>query len=200
MKSLNENKLNKLLDYIKKYQVENGKSPSYRTIMKAMSFNNLATVYRYVNKLYSLGLIKKDDFGGIAISMNLNIGRTIVAPLVGIVNCGNPTEAIENIEANFALPVSIFGTGEIKILHANGESMIGAGIFDKDFLVIKKDCFINDGDIVVARIGNEATTKRLFRRNGKIVLHPENPNFQDIIVNETEVEIEGKVVSAIHKF
>jgi len=188
MKSLNENKLNELLDYIKRYQVENGKSPSYRIIMKAMGFNNLATVYRYV------------DLGGIAISMNLNLDRTIVAPLVGTVTCGNPIEAIENIEGNFALPVSIFGTGEIKILHAQGESMIGAGIFDQDFLVIKKDCFIEDGDIVVARIGDEATTKRLFHRNGKIVLHPENPNFQDIIVNETEVEIEGKVVSSIHNF
>jgi len=200
MKSLNENKLNELLDYIKRYQVENGKSPSYRIIMKAMGFNNLATVYRYVNKLHALGSLKKDDLGGIAISMNLNLDRTIVAPLVGTVTCGNPIEAIENIEGNFALPVSIFGTGEIKILHAQGESMIGAGIFDQDFLVIKKDCFIEDGDIVVARIGDEATTKRLFHRNGKIVLHPENPNFQDIIVNETEVEIEGKVVSSIHNF
>ncbi len=198
MKSLNENKLQELLEYIKQYQLENGKSPSYRVIMKAMGFNNLATVFRYVNKLHSRGSLEKDDLGGIAISLNLNLDRTIVAPLVGTVTCGNPILAVENIEANYSLPTSIFGTGETIILHAQGESMIGAGIFDGDFLVVKKHCLVEDGDIIVARIGEEVTTKRIFHRKGKIILHPENPAFKDIVLDS--VELEGKVVSSIHNF
>lgn len=147
-----------------------------------------------------MGSLEKDNLGGIAISYNLNLDQTIVAPLVGTVTCGNPILAVENIEANYTLPVSIFGSGQTAILHAQGESMVNAGISDGDFLVIKKDAQIEDGDIVVARIADEATTKRIFHRNGKIILHPENPSFKDIIVDADKVVIEGKVVSSIHNF
>jgi len=198
MKVLNETLLINLLEYIKKYQAEQGKSPSYRTIMKAMHFSNLATVFRYVNKLQSNDLVKKDNLGGIEISCKLNPGRTILAPLLGTVPCWKPILAIENIEGNYSLPSDIFGTGETFLLHAKGESMINAGIRDKDIIVVRKTNQADDGDIVVALIEDEATVKKLFRKNNKIILHPENPDFEDIVLDE--VRILGKVISFIHNF
>jgi len=198
MKTLNETILAELLSYIKKYQSENGKSPSYRIIMKAMGFSNLAIVHRYVNKLHSQGSLEKDNLGGIAISYKLNLGRTVVAPLVGTATCGLPILAVENIEGTYSLPADIFGSGETYLLHAKGESMIGAGIQDKDFLVIRKCNCAEPGDIVVAMIEDEVTVKRFLRNGKKIILHPENPKFQDIILDD--VRIIGKVVSSIHNF
>lgn len=198
MKVYNNTTMMDLLEYIKNYQAKNGKSPSYRMIMKAMNFSSLSMVFGYVGQLQSKGLIKKDNLGGIAISRKLNPDRTILAPLVGTVTCGNPILAVENIEGNYTLPADIFGTGETFLLYAKGESMVGAGIQDKDILVIRKGNQADDGDIVVALIDDEATVKRFYRKNNKIVLHPENPEFKDIVLDE--VKIIGKVISSIHKF
>ncbi len=198
MKTCNENLLTQLLDYIQAYQKKNGKSPSYRNIMKTMRFSSLSMVFRYVGVLESRGQLQKDNLGGIDISYKFRTNRTINAPLVGTVTCGTPILAYENIEGTYTLPADIFGTGDTMILHAKGDSMINAGIKDKDFLVVKICNNADDGEIVVARIDNEATVKRLFRRNGKIILHPENENYKDIILDK--VEIEGVVVSSIHNF
>lgn len=122
MKVYNNTTMMDLLEYIKNYQAKNGKSPSYRMIMKAMNFSSLSMVFGYVGQLQSKGLIKKDNLGGIAISRKLNPDRTILAPLVGTVTCGNPILAVENIEGNYTLPADIFGTGETFLLHAKGES------------------------------------------------------------------------------
>ena len=97
MKILNERKLAELLEFINKYQTQNGKSPSYRTIMKAMRFTNLASVFRYVGRLEADGKIQKNDFGWIKISRKLTPDRTIIAPLLGTVTCGQPILAVENI-------------------------------------------------------------------------------------------------------
>lgn len=198
MKTCDKNKLTALLEFIQSYQREHGNSPSYRTIMRAMNFNSIATVYRYVGKLEAQGKLSKNKLGGIAISPNLNPNKTILAPLVGSVACGKMTTAIENIVGTYKLPADIFGTGPTFLLQAQGESMINAGIQHNDFLVVRQDCQVNDGDIVVAELDDEATVKRLFRKNGKVILHPENPEFDDIILDN--VRIRGKVISNIHKF
>ena len=198
MKILNERKLAELLEFINKYQTQNGKSPSYRTIMKAMRFTNLASVFRYVGRLEADGKIQKNDFGGIKISRRLNPDRTIIAPLLGTVTCGQPILAVENIEGTYSLPADIFGTGETFLLHAKGQSMIDAGIKDKDILVVRKCQHADDGDIVVALIDEEATVKRFFKKRNRIVLHPENKEYKDIIVDN--VQILGKVISCIHNF
>lgn len=138
MKTLDESTLGNVLEFIKKYQAQYGCSPSYRTILKSCKLNNLATVFRYVGKLQSRGLIRKDSLGGIEISRKLNPSRTILAPLLGTVTCGKPILAVEDIEGNYSLPTDIFGSGETFLLHAKGESMIGAGINDKDILVVKR--------------------------------------------------------------
>lgn len=197
MKSLNQNTLNATLDYIKRYQIGNGKSPSYREIMKEMHFNNLATVFRYVNRLYSNGLLEKDRLGGIEIPTNLRTDETIIAPLVGNVACGSPILAEQNIERTYQLPVDLFGRADLKILNAKGDSMIEVGIFDGDWIFYHPCNSANDGDIVVALIDDEATVKRYFKKKNKIILHPENQQYEDIIVDDCKIQ--GIVKRTVHK-
>ncbi len=196
--AIQEKVLDDMVEFIDKYQHEYGKSPSYRVIMKTMKFNGIATVFRYVAKLEAQGRLRKTHLGGIEIPQSLNPSKTIIAPLVGSVACGIPILATENIEGTYSLPSDLFGTGPTFLLQAKGESMLNAGIHDKDILVVRKCSCADDGEIVVALLGDEATVKRLYRKNNKIILHPENERFKDIIVDN--VEILGKVISSIHQF
>ena len=199
MKTLDNQKLEKLLTYIKEYQIRNGRSPSYRTIMRDLQFNDIAMVSRYVNRLYSNGLIKKDNIGAIQIPSQYKAGQTILAPVVGSVACGQPILAIQNIEFTASLPVEIFGNQELYGLYAQGDSMIGVGIFDGDLIFYLPTNIANDGDIVVALIGNEAATvKRYYKRKDGVVLHAENPNYQDIITKD--VKIQGIVKRVVRCF
>ena len=108
MKVINETKLNQILEFIKKFQLEEGRSPSYRQIAKVVSFPSLATAQKYVKILQNRGLIERNDLGRIVTPTRLNTDDTIVAPLVGKVACGKPILAVENIEGNYKLPKAIF--------------------------------------------------------------------------------------------
>ena len=198
MKAFNENLLEAMLDYIKTYQVRNGKSPSYRNIKEQFNLSSLSIVNRYVDVLSSRGELKKNVQGGIDIAGNLDCSSTITAPIIGTVTCGTPIYAQENIEGNFSLPTAIFGHGEHFLLRAEGDSMIEAGIRNGDLLVVRKTESAENGQIVVALLGDEATTKTFYRKSDHIVLHPENPSYEDIIT--TNVKILGVVEHYIHKF
>lgn len=197
MKVYNENILSKLLDFIKTYQSRNGKSPSYREIMRGMNFSSLSMVYRYIKLLNDKNLIEKDGFGSIEISKNLKPDKTILAPIVGLVTCGKPIYAQEDIEGTYQLPMSIFGSGEKFILRAEGDSMKNAGIKSGDLLVINKCNTANNGDIVVALIEDSATVKTFYKKENYVILHPENEKYDDII--EKNVKILGKVEFCIHQ-
>lgn len=198
MKVIDENKLNRVLDFVKSYQLKEGRSPSYREIAKVLSFPSIATVQRYLKILQSRDLIERNDFGRIITPTRLEIGNTIVAPLVGQVACGKPILAEENIEGTFALPTSIFGNQKTMLLHAKGDSMIGAGINDGDLIVATITNCADDGDIVVALINDSATVKRLFRKKDCAILHAENPKYDDIVTKE--LIIQGVVRQVIHTF
>lgn len=200
MRVIDETKLNRLLDFIKDYQSKYGKSPSYRLIMKNLNFNSLSAVARYVLTLQSRDLIKKDNLGCIALPSKFNSGKTNIAPLVGYVTCGEPIFAYENIEGTYKLPADIFGNEELFLLRAKGDSMIYAGINNGDILTISKMNVVNEGDICVALIGEEATVKRFFKKDTKVVLHPENKNYKDKVLEPNEVKILGKVIGYIHMY
>ena len=108
--------------------------------------------------------------------------------MVGSIGCGIPNLAEENIEEYVSLPRSMFGNGEFFILRANGESMIDAGIETGDLVVIRKQSCAEDGQIVVALVEDETTLKRLYRENGKVRLHPENRDMDDIIVDDCIIQ------------
>ena len=197
MKTYNEQLLKSMLDYIKTYQMKNGASPSYRDICKQMSLSSNSLAHRYVDILVERGELKKDISGKIAISSNIACGQTTIAPVVGIVTCGKPIYAQEDIEGVYNLPTEIFGQGELFMLRALGDSMIEAGIYEGDLLVIKKTNSAKNGDIVVALLDDSATVKRFYKEKDKVILHPENENYKDIITDN--VSILGIVQHNIHR-
>ena len=198
MRTLNEETLQRMEEYIRERQLKDGLSPSYRRIMHALGMRSLNLVQRYVLALENQGRIRRTRLGSIALPKRLDAGKNKITPLVGDIACGQPSFAEENIEASYALPEAIFGKGELFMLHTHGDSMIEAGIRGGDLIVVRRQSSADDGQIVVALVDGEATLKRLFHRNGKIVLHPENRQMQDIVVENCEIQ--GVLVSCIKMY
>lgn len=198
MRTLNQENLSRMEKYIKEYQAENGSSPSYRNIMHFMRMSSLNLVQRYVLALEKDGAIQRTRLGNIELPSQLDKGETTIAPLLGDIACGEPNFEVENIEDSYELPRSLFGSGKLYMLHASGDSMVEVGIYDGDLVVIRKQDHADDGEIVVALTNGKNTLKRLFHRNGKIVLHPENKAMKDIIVSSCDIQ--GVLVGSIRTF
>ena len=198
MKTLNDETLKRVREFNIAYQQEHGITPSYRQIMNALKLGSLATVRRYVMELENQGVLKRSEIGKIIPMPKLKKGNFVLAPLIGSIVCGIPNPSEENYEDTYALPTDIFGKGHLFMLHAEGHSMIEAGISPGDLLVLRKQDSADDGEIVVALVDGETTLKRLYRKDGKIVLHPENKRMKDIIVDDCNVQ--GVLVSCIKKY
>lgn len=187
MKIVNEQLLQKMKDYVKTYQIKNGESPSYRNISKHFSISSLSQVSRYIDILVSRGDLEKDESGRINCLPSFNASAITIAPVVGVVTCGQPIFAQENIEGVYALPSDIFGSGEIFLLRAEGDSMIEVGIHSGDLLVIRRSQTAQNGQIVVALLDDSATVKTFYKKKDHIVLHPENSLYDDIITTDASV-------------
>ena len=198
MRTLNKENLFRIEKYIKEYQTENGRSPSYRNIMHFMNMSSLNLVQRYVFALEKDGRIQRTRLGNLELPSLLDKGETTIAPLIGAIACGEPSFEVEQIEDSFELPRSLFGSGKLFMLHASGNSMVEAGINDGDLIVLRKQDHADDGDIVVALTNGNNTLKRLYHRNGKIVLHPENKTMKDIIVSNCDIQ--GVLVGCIKTY
>ena len=198
MKTLNEETLQRVREFNIAYQQEHEITPSYRQIMHSLNLGSLATVRRYVMELENQGVLKRSEIGKIIPMPKLEKGNFVLAPLVGSVVCGIPNPSEENYEDTYALPTDIFGKGHLFMLHAEGNSMIEAGISPGDLLVLRKQDSADDGEIIVALVDGETTLKRLYHRNGKIILHPENRRMKDIVVDKCDVQ--GVLVSCIKKY
>ena len=198
MRILNDDILEEVAQYNIDYQKEHGRSPSYREIMHALNLGSLATVQRYVRALVKADRIEVTDAGNISALPQLMGGESKVVPLIGEIACGEPLFAVENIEESYTLPKSLFGDGELFMLTAKGNSMIDVGISKGDLLVIRRQTAADDGDIVVALIDNDATLKRLYHKDGKIILHPENKQMNDIVLDKCNVQ--GVLVGCIKKY
>ena len=198
MKVINENLLQSVLDYVKQYQLNKGLSPSYRNIAKNVGMSSLETAHRYVHILESRGQLTMTNIGNISTPLNLSKGKTQIAPLIGTVACGDPINAEQNIEETFQLPTALFGSNKLYGLKAKGNSMTGVGIFDGDTVFYYPCSTAEDGEIVVALIENSATIKRLERKKDYAILHPENPEYKDIITKQ--LVIQGVVKHVVHSF
>lgn len=196
MRTLNTTTLETMECFIIDYQKEYGKSPSFREIMKEMNMSSLSMVQKYVLALEKAGRIERTRLGNIDVMQKLKPSRVAITPIVGSIACGQPVDAVEQIEESVALPRAIFGAGDLFILHTHGESMIDIGIKEGDLVVIRKQNTAEDGDIIVAMMNGETTLKRFFKRNGKVVLHPENKDMKDIVVKDCVIQ--GVLVSCIH--
>lgn len=198
MRTLNQDTLTRMQEYIIDYQKQHGRSPSYRQVQKAMNMSSLNLVQRYVLSLEKEGRIERTRLGNISVPNKLKVSGVTITPIVGEIACGQPVDAVENIEENIALPRALFGSGDLFMLRAFGESMIDIGIKKNDLLVIRKQESAEDGEIVVAMVDGATTLKRIFRKNGKVILHPENSTMKDIIV--PNCEIQGVLVSCIKMY
>ena len=198
---LNKNKLMAVLEYINRYTEENGFPPTVRDMCRDLGIKSTATAYDYINRLKEMGYLAKAEKKKRAVSVRGE--NTVRVPLIGTVTAGQPILAAENFEGYFPLPSSEFKGDELFMLRVRGESMIDAGIFDGDKIIVRKQETAENGDIVVALFnpdGTEqgATVKRFFKRDGKVILHPENEALSDFVLDSaSEAMIIGKVVGLL---
>ena len=178
-----------IFEFMQKFIAENGYSPTVREICDACDIKSTATVFTYINELAERGIIKKADNRNRAVSLKQKV---VTVPLVGTVAAGQPIFATENYEGIYSIPKNFFIGEDLFMLNVKGDSMINIGMFDGDKIVVKKQETADNGDIVVALVDDSATVKRFFKRNGKIILHPENDDMQDFVFEN--VQILGKVV------
>ncbi|MDE6833358.1 MAG: transcriptional repressor LexA [Ruminococcus sp.] len=179
-----------VFNYIKS-RLSDGISPSVREITSVMGFKSTSTAQRYVNMLVEHGFIEKT--GSINRSLKLPNSAITSVPVMGTVTAGAPITAIEDITGYVGFEVPDINPNELFALKIRGESMIKAGIFDGDIVIVRKTTYAENGDIVVALVNHEeATVKRFFKEKNKFRLQPENDSMEAIILNE--VEILGKVI------
>lgn len=187
MKRVDKSEL--IFEFMQKFIAENGYSPTVREICNACNIKSTATAFTYINELADRGVIKKADNRNRAVSLNQKV---VNVPLIGTVAAGQPIFATENYEGMYSIPNNFFIGEDLFMLNVKGDSMINIGMFDGDKIVVKKQETAYNGDIVVALVDDSATVKRFFKRDGKIILHPENDNMDDFIFDD--VQILGKVV------
>ena len=190
-------KLTKIMDFIRKFSDENGYTPSVREIGKECGIKSTATVHSYLERLQDKGYVNKTD--NKKRSMSIGKGSGVSVPLIGTVTAGQPIFAYENYEDYYTFPADEF-KGEIFMLRVQGTSMIDAGILDGDKIIVRRQGNAENGDIVVALIEDSATVKRLYRRGGKVILHPENEALEDMEFEPNEVAVLGKVVGLMRTY
>ncbi len=186
-----------ILDFIQKSITERGYPPSVREIGQAVGLSSSSTVHAHLTALEKKGLLRRDPTKPRAIEVLddeawMRRERLVPVPVLGQVTAGKPILAVENVEDTYPLPFDLVRDEDVFMLRVRGDSMIEAGILEGDLVLVRQQNHADDGDIVVALLGDEATVKRFFREKDYIRLQPENPYMEPIIVKD--VRILGKVV------
>ena len=197
------NKQREILEYIKHEILNKGYPPAVREICEAVDLKSTSSVHSHLETLEKNGYIRRDPTKPRAIEIiddNFNLTRREVVnvPLLGKVAAGQPLLAVENIETYFPIPVEFMPNAEVFMLHVKGESMINAGIYDGDQILVQKQSDAHNGDIVVALVDDSATVKTFYKENGHIRLQPENDTMDPIIVETCEIL--GKVFGVFRLF
>lgn len=187
------NKSEMILDFVNQFIQENGFAPSVREIGAAVGLRSTASVSYHLSQLQEKGLLLSPGQKGRKRAI-VTAQRPGQIPVVGVVTAGMPILAYENQEGTMAWE----GDPKCFALRVRGDSMVGAGILDGDKVVVRPQMSADDGQIVVARIGDEATVKRLRRRNGQVWLMPENDAYAPI--DGTEAELIGLVKAVIREY
>ncbi len=201
-----------IYEFIRSYQLEKGYPPSVREMAAAVGLSSPSTVHAHLSVLEERGLIKRDSTKPRALEVFNEDGTstqrpeapeapdrgTITLPLVGRVAAGMPILAEQNIEDTFTVPTEIATDASSFVLEVHGDSMINAGIFNGDYLIVREQKSAMNGEIVVAMIDGEATVKTFYKEQGRVRLQPENDAMEPIIVQSPVIL--GKVVALMRRF
>ena len=196
-------KQTEILEYIKSQILNKGYPPSVRDICEAVDLKSTSSVHSHVETLEKNGYIRRDPTKPRAIEIiddNFNLVRREVVnvPIVGKVAAGQPILAVENVESYFPIPMEFMPNEQCFMLKVQGESMINAGIFDGDTLLVEQCHAAHNGDMVVALVDDSATVKTFYREADHIRLQPENDTMEPILV--PDCQILGKVFGVFRFF
>jgi len=196
-------KQKEILDYLKSQIINKGYPPAVREICEAVKLKSTSSVHSHLETLEKNGYIRRDPSKPRAIEIiddefNLTRRELVNVPIVGTITAGQPILAVENIDAYFPIPSEYMPNEETFMLLVKGESMINAGIFNADKILVQKQSHAKNGDIVVALIEDEVTVKTFYKENGYYRLQPENDTMEPIIV--PELNILGKVIGLFRMF
>ena len=185
-------KQEEILEYIKQEILNKGYPPAVREICEAVHLKSTSSVHSHLETLEKNGYIRRDPTKPRAIEIiddNFNLTRREVVnvPIIGQVAAGQPLLAVENIENYFPIPTEFMPNAETFMLKVKGDSMINAGIFNGDKILVQKQSDAQNGDIVVALVDDSATVKTFYKEDGHFRLQPENDTMDPIIVNECSI-------------
>jgi len=185
----------RILEFVRTYTDEHGFAPSIREIGKAVGIRSTKAVKYHLDILVGEGLLKRAPRQARGLS---TAHQPDALPLIGRIAAGSPLLAVENVEAQ----VSLSRFRDCFLLRVKGESMKGVGIMDNDMVVVRPQTAAENGDIVAALLGNEATVKRFRKGEREVVLEPENPEFEPIIVgpDRQDFRIIGVVVGLLRNY
>ena len=202
-----------IYDYSLAYQLEKGYPPSVREMAAAVGLSSPSTVHAHLNALEDHGLLKRDKTKPRAIELFNADGTSalktaevvehvdrgsVSLPLVGRVAAGMPILAEQNIEDTFTVPTEIATDSSSFVLEVHGDSMINAGIYNGDYIIVREQKSAMNGEIVVAMIDGEATVKTFYKEQGRVRLQPENDAMEPIYANNPVIL--GKVVALMRRF
>ena len=192
-----------ILNYVREFIGKKGYPPAVREICEAVNLKSTSSVHSHLETLEKNGYIRRDPAKPRAIEIvddifNVTRREIINVPIVGTVTAGQPILAVENIESYFPIPMDYMPNQETFMLKVKGESMINAGIFDGDIILVQKQTHANNGEFIVALIEDSVTVKTFYKEKDYYRLQPENDYMEPIIV--PDVEILGKVIGLFRMF
>lgn len=196
-------KQSEILEYMKNEILNRGFPPSVREICEAVNLKSTSSVHSHLETLEKNGYIRRDPTKPRAIEIvddNFNLVRreTINVPIIGKVAAGQPLLAVENVEGYFPIPSEYMPNNKTFMLVVQGDSMINAGIFNGDYVVVEQQPTAENGQKVVALIDDSATVKTFYKENGRIRLQPENDSMEPIIVKaDQSFQILGRVIGVL---
>jgi repressor LexA len=193
-----------VFDFLKDYRIKNRRAPSYEEIRQHFGFGSLNSVRKHLQQLERKGYIRtpwanQKRAVQIVPERMEELPKAVRLPLLGTVAAGAPLEAAE-IQETVEVPEVLLGRGEHFGLRARGDSMIDDGIFDGDLLVVQQRDTAEQGRTVVALIDGDATVKRYYRAGARIELRPANPEYESIVLDESQVRIRGVLVALYRRY
>ncbi len=198
MASKGDERRQQIIDYIQHHLSQNGYPPSVREIGAAVGLTSTASVARHLRRLEENGQLSHAPSKRRAWRLDVNPAEVSTLPLVGHIRAGSPVLAQEQIEDRVRLSTAFFHPAADYLLRVEGDSMIDAGIRPGDLVAVTSQADAEDGDIVIAMIGDEATVKRLEKQEERVRLLPANPAYQPI--ETTDVVILGRVVGLLRAY